>query len=121
MNKTQVLFSFFNSFGLSAYPSTAISEDAQLPYITYEVVTSAWQDGAIPISVSVWYRTSSEAEPNKKVSEISERIGQGLTLKCDEGLLFVSRGTPWCSNISDTDNTIKRRLLNIDIEYMTFY
>ena len=54
------------------------------------------------------------------VDEISEAIGFGKVLKCEDGFIWLRRGTPWCQNLRDeADPIIKRRYLNITAEYLT--
>lgn len=118
--KEAALYEFFNSFGIPAYPATATPDQAVMPYITYNLVMGSWLDGGVPMEVNLWYRTESEAEPNKKVREMSERIGMGgVRLPCDDGLLWLMRGKPWAQAVEDEDNTIKRRYINITVDYIT--
>ena len=75
-----------------------------------------------PVPVNVWYRTESEAAPNAKVREISNAIGMGgVTLPCDGGMLWVKKGSPWAQavTVEGEDEKVKRRYVNINIEYLT--
>lgn len=119
--KAAALHEFFSSFGLPAYPVSSVPEDTVFPWLTYELITSAWEEGEVGIVVNLWYYTESEATPNAKAEEISKTIGLGgATLPCDDGLIWVKRGSPWCQSLrDDTDPLIKRRYLNISAEYMT--
>lgn len=119
--KAAALHEFFSSFGLPAYPVSSVPEDTVFPWLTYELITSAWEEGEVGIVVNLWYYTESEATPNAKAEEISKAIGLGgATLPCDDGLIWVKRGSPWCQSLrDDTDPLIKRRYLNISAEYMT--
>ena len=55
--------------------------------------------------------------------ELSAAIGYGgVRLSCDEGYIWLKRGSPWCQNLSDeTDPFIKRRYINVTAEYQTLY
>lgn len=119
--KAAALHEFFSSFGIPAYPVSSVPEDTVFPWLTYELITSAWEEGEVGIVVNLWYYTESEATPNAKAEEISKTIGLGgATLPCDDGLIWVKRGSPWCQSLrDDTDPLIKRRYLNISAEYMT--
>lgn len=119
--KEAVLYQFFSSFGLEAYASTAVPEDAAFPYLTYQAATSAFEEGEVALTVNLWYHTEGEAEPNQKAREISKVIGQGgVVLPCDGGYIWLKRGSPFCQNLSDqTDRDIKRRYINITAEYLT--
>ena len=121
MTKEAALKQFFSGFGLSAYPATAVPNDVIFPYLTYEVITSAWDGGEVGLTVNLWYFTTQESPPNAKVREISEAIGPGgKLLPCDGGYIWLKRGTPWCQSLSDeTSPTIKRRYINVTAEYLT--
>lgn len=123
MTKAAALQAFFSSFGLNAYPTSAIADDTDIPfpYLTYELVTGALEDGEVGITVNVWFYTSSEAEPNAKAEEISKRIGRGGTsITCDDGIIWIKRGAPFCQSLNDSENaSVKRRYINITLEYLT--
>lgn len=123
MTKEAALHSFFNSFGIPGYPASAVPEDTVFPWLTYELITSAWDGGEVGLTVNLWYRTTDEAPPNAKAREISERLGLGgAVLPCDGGYIWLKRGSPWCQNLMDeTDGAIKRRYINITAEYLTEY
>lgn len=123
MTKAEALYSFFSSFGIPAYASSAVPEDAVFPWLTYDLSTSAWESGEVSLTVNLWYYTTSEAVPNAKAEEISKAIGLGgKLLPCDEGAIWLKRGSPWCQSLhDDSDSMIKRRYINITAEYMTLY
>lgn len=111
MTKEAALKQFFSGFGITAYPSTAVPKDVVFPYLTYEVITSAWGGEPVGLTVNLWYFTTQESPPNAKARELSEAIGLGgVRLKCDEGYIWLKRGSPWCQSLTDeTDSNIKRR------------
>jgi len=121
MTKEAALKQFFSSFGIPAYPSTAVPQDVVFPYLTYEVITSAWGGEPVGLTVNLWYFTTQEGPPNAKAREISERLGIGGELvPCDGGYIWLTRGSPWCQSLSDeTSPIIKRRYLNVTAEYLT--
>lgn len=120
MTKAAALFEWFNGF-LSAYPASNVPKDVIFPYLTYELVLGAWGDEDIGITVNLWYYTESEAEPNAMADKMSKTIGRGGTyVECDGGTILIKRGNPWCQNVVDeTDTNIKRRYINISLEYFT--
>lgn len=122
MTKEAALKQFFSGFGITAYPSTAVPNDVQFPYLTYEVITSAFGEEPVGLTVNLWYFTTQEGPPNAKARELSEAIGRGgVRLKCDEGYIWLKRGSPWCQSLTDeTDSNIKRRYINVTAEYQTF-
>lgn len=121
MTKAAAIYNFFNSFGITAYAATAVPEDATFPYLTYELVVDAWEGGEVSVPVNLWYYTESEAVPNAKAHEISEAIGYGgKVLTCDDGRIWLKRGSPWCQSLrDDTSANIKRRYINVVAEYFT--
>lgn len=120
MTKAQALQTWFEQF-LPAYPTSNVPEDAVFPWLTYELITGAFDSGEIAMTVNLWFHTESEAVPNAKAQEIADAIGMGGTvIPCDGGYIWLKRGSPWCQNIADeSDNNIKRRYLNVTAEYLT--
>lgn len=112
----------WNGGHMRFYVSTSDPEDAIFPYGTYELITGAWGDEPVGLTVNLWFYTESEAIPNAKAQAISEAIGYGgVRIKCDDGYIWLKRGSPWCRSLSDeTSPTIKRRYINITAEYQTF-
>ena len=44
----------------------------------------------------------------------------GAFVPYDGGAMWIKRGSPWCQNIADESNkNIKRRYLNITVEYLS--
>ena len=120
MTKGAALQSFFDGI-MTSYAASAVPYDATLPYLTYELITSAWDGGEVGLTVNLLFYTTSEAVPNAKAQELSDSIGYGgVTLPCDGGFIWIKRGSPWCQNLrDDTDPNIKRRYINVTAEYMT--
>lgn len=123
MTKGAALFRFFSSFGLLAYEENSVptGEDSpKYPYLTYQAVFDDL-NYEIPISCSLWYRTTSWVEPNAKTAEISKGIGRGGKLVfCDDGAIWIKRGSPFAQNMSeDSDDQIKRIYINLSVEFMT--
>ena len=119
MTKAAAIYNFWNSF-LTAYEENSVPTDATFPYITYQLVTDSL-DNEVQMTASVWYRGSSWVEANAKAEEISQTIGRGgKILKCDNGRIWLKRGTPFSQNMGDeNDNLIKRKYLNITAEFFT--
>lgn len=120
MTKGAALQSFFDSI-MTSYAASAVPDDATLPYLTYELITSAWGGGEVGLTVNMWFRTTSEKEPNAAVDKLSNAIGLGgVFLHCDDGVIWLKRGSPWAQSMTDaTDKTIKRRYINVAAEYLT--
>lgn len=124
MTPEAAIYTFLNGFGIPAYASSSVPDRAAFPYITYDLVLGEWGEPEVNMPVNVWYRTDSEAEPNAKVREIGETLGiGGVTLPCDGGMLWVKKGSPWAQavTVEGEDEKVKRRYVNINIEYLTIY
>lgn len=123
MTPEAAIYTFLSSFGMPAYASSSVPDRAEFPYITYDSVIGEWNEGEVNLAVNVWYKTESEAIPNSKAREIGSRIGMGgITLACDNGILWLKKGSPWSQAVivDGEEEWVKRRLLNISIETMTF-
>lgn len=122
MTPEAAVYTFLSSFGIPAYAASSVPDQATFPYLTYDLVLGEWGQPEVNMPVNVWYRTESEAQPNAKVREIGERIGMGgVLLHCDGGVLWVKKGSPWAQavTVEGEDEKVKRRYVNINIEFMT--
>jgi hypothetical protein len=122
MTPEAAIYRFLNGFGIPAYASSSVPDQAPFPYITYDLVLGEWGEAEVNMPVNVWYRTESEAEPNAKVREIGAAIGHGGKLiPCDGGALWLKKGSPWAQAVSieGEDEKVKRRYVNINIETLT--
>ena len=114
------IYRWMSSFGIPAYASAAVPHDAEMPYATYDLVIDDWYGYGTSMEADLWFRTDSEAVPNAKVREVSRAIGAGgVTLPCDGGMLWLKKGSPWAQavTVDGEDEHVKRRRLNIDIDY----
>ena len=120
MTKAAAIYQFWNSFGLTAYEENAVPDDAEFPYITYQLVTDSF-DREIQFTASLWYRSESWTAINAKTEEISQKISRGgKIIACDGGAIWLKRGQPFAQNMGDeSDNLIKRKYLNITAEFIT--
>lgn len=119
MNKAQAIQNFFESFGLTAYPASSVPDNAAFPYLTYENAVTANGRTAYP-TVNLWYKTTSEAVLNAKVEQITTAIGQGVSVPCDNGAIYVYFNDTWNSLADVEDATIKRRFTNLTMTFNTF-
>ena len=120
MTNAAAIYQFWNSFGLTAYEENSVPDEAQFPYITYQLVTDSF-DREIPLTASLWYRSESWTGINAKTEEISQKISRGgKIISCYDGAIWLKRGQPFAQNMGDeSDNLIKRKYLNITAEFMT--
>jgi len=114
-NTAKALYQFFSSFGLPAYVEYSPPEDAQLPYITYQVVEPDWHDGG-SFYARVWYRSSSYTAINAKVDQIKAAIGEGISIPTEGGAVYLSKAAPFIQNMPmEGDDTLKVVYLNFNI------
>ena len=123
MTKEAVLHYFMSHFGLPAYQEDSVPTGElkpPYPYLTYEVATGAW-DEPTPLAVNLWYRSTSWVAANAMAEEISKQISRGGTmLPCEGGAMLITRGEPFARSSGDeNDNMIRRKILNITVEYLT--
>lgn len=124
MDKAQALQGFWSGFGLSAYDENSVPDDASMPYITYNVATDSIER-VLPLSGSLWYKSTSWAEISQKADEIAEVIaasGGYYIAKIDGGYLWIVKGTPFAQRMrEESDSNIRRIYINITAEYLTAY
>lgn len=126
MTKAATLQKFFSQF-LTAYESNGVygmDEPPVMPYLTYTITTGAFNPNAngTILPVNLWYRSEDPKQINAKVEEISQVIGRhGVRLKCDGGYIVIRRNdTAFAQSMGDpSDDRIKRRCINLTIEYFT--
>lgn len=120
MTKEAVLAQFFGSFAVNAYEETNVpkDEDAGYPRLTYSaVIGEPMQDTAI--QCSLWYYSEALVDINAKTEEIRRRIGRGgVILPCDGGAIWLKRGEPFAQNMSDENDMIRRKYINIVAQYI---
>ena len=121
MDKAQALHNFWSGFGLTAYDELTVPDDAALPYLTYETKTDNFEN-RISLSASVWYRSTSWAAAEQKVAEIAQYIVKQdpCTIPIESGRIYITKGSPWATRMLDnTDNGVRRILMNINVEFLT--
>lgn len=122
MTELGALHSFFKSFNIDVYTTSSIADEEQpeFPYLTYTPVLDQFGGGS-SITVNLWYRGTSETEPNAKAREILKALGiGGKVVSCDNGYIWLKAGSPFCQSLTDdSDPLIKRRYINIDVEFLT--
>ena len=120
--KTAALQSWLERFGLPVYASQAVPESAELPYMTYALVDGAWGDGEQALTVNTWRRTTSEAKANADVEAIAQVLGLGGEIvPCKGGGFWIKRGEPFAQAADSDAQGVKRRYINLTIEYLTSF
>lgn len=122
MDKEQAIHQFWSGFGLTAYDENRVPEDAQMPYITYNVSTGALDD-LIALHASLWYYGTSWADITQKLREIEIAVGgEGFViLPIDGGAICLTQGSPFSQRMPDENDMIRRIYINLNAEFFTAY
>lgn len=118
MTPAAAIHDFLSKFGLTAYELNSVPIEATFPYLTYSPVFGYWGDETM-LQVNLWYKGTSNTEPNAKADQIGKAIGlNGRVIQCDGGAIWIQRGNPFCQPMADpADETIKRRYIVLDTKY----
>lgn len=120
-DKFAAIQDFWSSFDLQAYDENSVpSGDNKplFPYITYSLSYDTFNH---PVSMiaNIWTRSSSWGSALRKFAEIEKVIGAGKYIKCDGGAILIRFGSPIMNRLGDdTDDMIRRLLINITAEYI---
>ena len=112
----KALYTFFSGFGIPAYVSDNIPDNATMPYITYDLIEPIpYTRGTF--NASVWYRDTSYENITAKVDEIKSAIDTGVSLKAGNGAvhIFRERSGAFCQMRNDPDRETKRAYLSMII------
>jgi len=119
MNKSQALHRFFSSFAWPAYDENTVPTNAELPYIAYEMATDKIGSPVV-LSASLYDRSTSWINVSSKADEIAEFLGYGgVTIPFDNGIIWVTQGSPFAQRMADDDDTIRRIILNFAVEFLS--
>jgi hypothetical protein len=117
MTKEQALHSFWSSFGLTAYEENSVpsgENKPDLPYITYEVATDRFESELL-LSGNLWYEGNSWEKINAKTDEIANRINNYVIVGC----ALIKPASPFATNVPDINDRIRRKKINITVEFLT--
>lgn len=118
MNKIQALYNFWSGFDIPAYDESTVPDTAALPYITFEVATDDFGH-EMPVTASLWYRSTKWDAITAKEEQIASAIGRGgIMLPYDGGVIWLKKSTPWAQRMADNDDMIRRIVLQLNIEFL---
>lgn len=109
------LYTFFSGFGIPAYVENYVPESQSFPYLTYQLAKPDWNDRK-SIFVRIWYRDTSYKSVTEKVDEIEAAIGQGVTMPCGDGLIFLTKDATFCQFQPMEEDTIKVAYLSLILQ-----
>jgi len=115
MTKAAALHQFFSSFGLPAYVTTDVPDDAVLPYLVYEFAVGAFEDTTYP-TIELYYHSESNVPINAKAQEISDRCYNGAAILFNKGGAMIYSG-PWQGLKDEVSDKIKRRRSTFTIQW----
>lgn len=119
MTKDQVLYNFWSGFQLPAYDENFVPEAASMPRITYETGTDSFGT-EVALTASLWYYSTSWKDISDKAQEIADSIGRGgKIIGTEGGAVWIKRGTPFAQRFGDSNDALRRIVLNITVEFFT--
>lgn len=111
----RALYNFWSGFGMPAYTTTTVPDDAELPYITYSLVQTEPLNFATHYA-QVWYRDTSNEALMEKVAEILEAIGTGVMIATDDGYVCIRPGSGQVVQLlTDENPEIRYAYINLQI------
>lgn len=126
MTKEAALYNFWSGFEIPAYEENTVFAMAEagkvpaFPYLTYEVRTGSY--GAVmPLTATLWYRSTTWTGINAKKAEIAARLEiGGIAVGCDDGFVRLYRSDNFASNLGDpSDDMVKKVVMNYTAEFFT--
>lgn len=118
-NKYEALHNFYSSFGIPAYEENSVPDNAKLPYITYEVITSEFDAEKVAISCQIWSKSNSLKELNTYTEALSEALRLGAKLQCEDGYIMLYRGEPFAQTRPTGERSVKAKYINISADFIT--
>ena len=119
MDKEQALHAFWSQFGVTAYDESTVPEGAVLPRITYEVMTDNFGK-TNALTASIWDKSRSWGSVTTILHRIENTLGMGgQTIRYSNGMLWVKRAMPFARRMSDPDDSIRRIVMTIEVEYIS--
>jgi hypothetical protein len=110
------LYTFFSGFGITAYTTNNVPENAVLPYVTYDIAVGKTLSSA-PIGARLWWEGTLPAALFEKADEIQSSIGTGIQLPCGNGYIWLYQGDPFVQPVSDEDDRLSTLYLNVTASF----
>ena len=114
IDTARALYLFWHSFGIPAYTTMTVPDDAELPYITYSLVETEPTENASHYA-QVFYRATDNVGLMEKVDAIKEAIGTGKLLRTDSGYVMIRPSTPYVQLMTDQDPANRYAYINLQL------
>lgn len=111
----EALYNFWSSFGLPAFVENAVPDDQELPYITYRLAFPEWRS-QMSIYGTVWVRSTSYAPLANIVNTIDMKLGEGLQLETERGVIFLYKDINFAQIQPQDDLSVKAAYLSLILE-----
>lgn len=112
----EALYSFWSGFGLTAYTTNNVPQEAVLPYVTYDLTIGKTLSSA-PLAGRLWYEGTLPRAMFQKADEIYNRIKNGYQIPCGNGYLVLYPGDPFAQPVADEDDRISTLYLNLTASF----
>ena len=89
----KALKTFFSGFGIPAYTTDSVPEEAPTRHITYPYTDPEW-DKQTTFYCEVWDRATSNEFILERADAILKEIGTGIIVSCDGGFLRIHLENP---------------------------
>jgi hypothetical protein len=126
-DKTEALYNFLSQFGVKAYPSVMVPNEALkdlinigTPYLTYDIVLGEFEDNCY-MTGQIYYNVLKQGiNPLVREQEyITNALKRGgMTMRYSDGLMRVNLASPGAQIINTEKDAIKKCVINIVVEYM---
>lgn len=118
MDREQSLNAFWNSFGVKAYDENSVPDNADVKKITYDVVVNGF-GYPTAMTISIYDLSPSWKSVTDIFHLIENRLGiGGVQIPCDRGMIWIKPGSPFCQRYGDANDSIRRIIVNVEIEYL---
>lgn len=121
MDRWEAQYKFWSGFGVPAYEQNSVpdADHVVFPYITYEAVSSEFNEDASPYA-SIWTRSTSWASADRLSDLIEGSIrGGGAIVEHNNGILWITANAPFSTSMGDpNDDMVKRKLLSVTIHFL---
>lgn len=125
MTKAEAIYQFFGGYGLPAYEESSVpvysdanqTTEIHPPYITYQMADADFWGGSIAVTADIWDHSDSWTLAEETAAAIAADILPFKKLRCDDGYILITKGSPFSQNVAD--DIYKRKALNLWLTFVT--